>query len=232
MSSLAAAFWRACNLFFEGKTQRVLEVTQEDDSENWLVVQVCNMQKPSNASMDTIRQGHFVLDGQNLVPGLWEESAERPDFFYHGTNVPTFLKILTDGTIQSAGVHVPDGVYSFGLQARSSASSYVQAGGVQICFRSPGLVMSMKNSGLFRGAPPGVILRTWRSSNKRFKAAGREWVHNSDSIEVLGARIRPEAALKWLHQHFPQLMVGLSLDGPRVDLVSGLLIPQIDAKVP
>lgn len=214
MSSLAAAFWRACNVFFAGKSSRVGQVTQDEDSENWLVMQVVNMQKPSQACMNTIMQGSFDLDGQRLVPGLWEEDALRPPFFFHGTSVPTMFQILTDGGLKSSGHCHPDGIFSFGLQDRSSASSYVQWGGVQICFRSPGLVMSMNNSGLFRACPPGVILRTWRSSSKKFKAAGREWVHNSESIEIVGARIHPGAAQQWLLENFPQFLVGLQFDKP------------------
>jgi hypothetical protein len=187
----------------------VLEVSQDDDSEGWIVVTLGNMRKPSAECMETIRQGFFKLDNQRLQPGLWEDDPHRPAWFFHGTSIPSFMSILKAGTILSSGTHVPDGVYAFGLQARSNSSSYVTYGGCQICFRSPGLVMSMNNSGLFRACPPGVILRTWRSSVKRFGAQGREWIHNSDSIEIVGARLQPHAVMAWLQEHHAQLIVGL-----------------------
>ena len=207
--TLVVAFMRALQAWFGAlHIDPPVSRVYQDTADEWLVLELQDMNKPSARCMEVVRQGFYVLEGQKLYPGLWEGSDNLPSHFYHGTDISGAISILRARTIKATGElglspHTPDGVYSFGLEQRSLASSYVVFGGCQICFRSPGLVMTMANSGLFRVCPPGVILRTWRSSAKRFKAAGREWIHNSESIELLGLRIRPQTAIEWLQSPYP-----------------------------
>ena len=191
---LKYCFW------FVPETLPVQGIFEEDE---WLYLQLVDMQAPSKETWNVIRQGYLRFQGEKLYPGLWEGDAARPAFFYHGTDMQSLISVLRMRTLKPSSElgqppHKPDGVYSFGLQERSEQSSYVSHGGVQIQFESPGLIMTMANSQRIGACPVGAILRTWRSSVKKFGARGREWIHNSNSIRITGIRVRKDVAAAWM----------------------------------
>ena len=207
---LSQLFFAALRAWFDKENIRcpINRVSQPGNEDDWLVLSLDHslMGKPSYECMSVAQQGYYSLNGEKLHPGVFHGDGVRPEFFFHGTDMEALCLILSRGTIMSSGElgqqkHTPDGVYSFGLQQRSSASSYVFHGGVQIVFESPGCVMTMSNSAKFAGCPPGVILRSWRTKPE-WGAVGREWIHNSSSIRVAGVRVLPGMAKQWVQSRF------------------------------
>ena len=150
------------------------------------------MRVPSLNTQRVATQGFYNSDGKRINIAVWD----MPEFFFHGTSVEGLLGTLKDGTI--LGSHEigeppksPAGVYSYGNSDRSDVSTYV-AQGVQIRFRNPSIAPSAANCSLFPTVPEGLIIRQGRSVYRKHGAVGWEWIHNSQSIQVLDARCKSE----------------------------------------
>lgn len=123
----------------------------------------------------------ITLNGIEYFPAV-----TLPDWFYHGTDVPSGMNILVHGLLPSSAVgqrpHHPDGVYSYSSLDISEQSMYNN--GCLCTFKSYGVCLPLSANTRFSTVPLGCVMRWKRSASKRFGAAGQEWVHHPQSIQL------------------------------------------------
>jgi hypothetical protein len=175
-------------------------VTNEPNGKGWACLNLHGhvMKKPS---AETIRRVEREKENP-YESGLAVCGDQVPKVHFHGTSPQRLMVILEHGTIYSKGQllrlglpcekgvpHKPDGVYSYSNLEVSNKSQYTSFG-AQVAFTTPSTPYSYNYSRAIDEVPEGVCCRLQRSAFKTEGAKGAEWVHNSNSIAVVAARVK------------------------------------------
>ena len=167
--------------------------------DDWLVCTLQGMKPASEEAKQQHSKGFYMCQGEQV-----HSVADPEQYYFHGSSPENGLQILIDKEFQVLQEHRPTGIYSYASDVLSGQSCYT-AQGMEFCFTSVGIVLSLqvsKRASQFgEEVPPGFIFRLKRSEAKRSGSAGLEHVHHPNNTEIISCRIALPAFQKILEKH-------------------------------